>query len=55
MDQPYSLWADWLSKFQSSSEPIQALWLVATPATLVGITWLAMRGLVQLAPLLSRR
>jgi hypothetical protein len=25
MDRPYSLWADGLSKFQSSSEAIQAL------------------------------
>jgi hypothetical protein len=52
MDQPYSLWADWLSKFQSSSEAIQALWLVAVPATLLGLAWLALwtvRDLVGLA------
>ncbi|MGO4523653.1 hypothetical protein AB4097_02180 [Microvirga sp. 2MCAF35] len=55
MDQPYSLWADWLSKFQSSSEPIQALWVVAVPVTVLGLARLTMRGLVQLAPLLSRR
>ena len=52
MDQPYSLWADGLSKFQSSSEPIQALWLVAVPATVLGLAWLALwtvRDLVGLA------
>jgi hypothetical protein len=52
MHQPYSLWADWLSKFQSSSEPIQALWLLAVPATLLGLVWLALwavRDLIGLA------
>jgi hypothetical protein len=29
MDQPYSPVADWLSKFHTASEPIQALWIVA--------------------------
>jgi hypothetical protein len=60
MDQPYSLWADGLSKFQSSSDPIQALWLVAIPVTLLGLAWLVMRGIGDLFRLsrgerLSRR
>jgi hypothetical protein len=54
MDQPYSMWADSLSKFQNSSDPIQALWLVAVPLTLLGITWLVMRGIGDLVRL-SRR
>ncbi|MCB8820021.1 hypothetical protein [Microvirga rosea] len=45
MDQPYSIVADLLSKFQSASEPIQALWLLVMPPTLLGMTWLVMRGL----------
>jgi hypothetical protein len=48
MDQPYSMWADWLSKFHSSPELIQGLWLVAVPLTLLGITWLVMRGIGDL-------
>jgi hypothetical protein len=41
MDQPYR--ADWLSKFHTWPEPIQALWLVAVPATLLGLAWLVLR------------
>ncbi|EIM26011.1 hypothetical protein [Microvirga lotononidis] len=48
MDQPYSLWADWLSKFHTWPEFIQALWLVAGPVTLLGLAWLVMRGLRDL-------
>jgi hypothetical protein len=44
MDQPYSLWADWLSKFHTWPERIQALWLVAVPVTVLGLAWLAPRG-----------
>jgi hypothetical protein len=44
MDQPYSPFADWLSKFHASPEPIQALWLVAVPATVLGLAWLVLRG-----------
>jgi len=54
MDQPYSLWADWLSKFHTWPELIQALWLVAIPATVLGMTWLVLRGLRDLIPTLSR-
>jgi hypothetical protein len=35
----YSIVADLLAKFHTSSEWIQALWLVALPAALVGMTW----------------
>jgi hypothetical protein len=50
MEQPYSQisyspWADWLSKFHTWPELIQALWLVAVPVTVLGVTWLVMRGL----------
>jgi hypothetical protein len=54
MDQPYSPFADWLSKFHAWPEPVQALWLVAVPLTLLGITWLVMRGIGDLVRL-SRR
>lgn len=37
MDQPYSAFADLLSKFHTSSEWIQALWLIAVPATVLGL------------------
>jgi hypothetical protein len=46
---PYSPFADWLSKFHTASEPIQALWIVALTATVLGVTWLVMRGLREIA------
>ena len=46
--QPYNLAADWLSKFHTSPEPIQALWLVAMTVTVLGVTWLLMRALAAL-------
>ena len=52
MDQPYSIVADWLSKFHTWPELIQALWLVTIPATALGVTWLtmlALRDLIGLA------
>ncbi len=54
MDQPYSAWADWLNKFHTSSEWIQALWLVAGTVTVLGVTWLVMRGVCEMI-WLSRR
>ena len=54
MDQPYSPWADCLSKFHVWPKLIQGLWLVAVPLTLLGITWLVMRGTGDLFRL-SRR
>lgn len=41
MDQPYSFWADLLSKFQSSPEWIKALWLIAPMLTVLGLAYLA--------------
>jgi hypothetical protein len=49
MDQPYSFLADWLSKFHMASEPIQALWIVALSATVLGVTWIVMRGVREVA------
>ena len=54
MEQPYSLWADWLSKFHTWPEFIQALWLIAGPATMLGLTWLVLRGARDLVSLLVR-
>jgi hypothetical protein len=51
MDQPYSPFADWLSKFHAAPEPIQALWLVAVPATLLGLAWLVLRGVREIVDL----
>jgi hypothetical protein len=48
MDQPYSHFADWLSKFHASPEFIQALWLLAIPATLLGLTWLVLRSVREI-------
>src|SRR3954463_588381 len=36
---PYSPFADWLSKFHTASEPIQALWILAIVAVALGIVW----------------
>ena len=41
MDQPYSPFADWLSKFHMSSEPIQALWIVAIVTLVLGLAYFA--------------
>jgi len=56
MDQPYSVQtysvlADWLSKFHTWPEFIQALWIVAIPVTVLGVTWLTMRALRDLISL----
>ncbi|WP_262032481.1 hypothetical protein [Microvirga sp. Mcv34] len=55
MDQPYSAWADWLSKFHTWPEFIQALWVVAIPVTALGVTWLLMRGIRDVIPAFSGR
>lgn len=49
MEQPYSFLADCLSKFHMASEPIQALWIVATVSIILGVTWLVMRAAVEIA------
>jgi hypothetical protein len=43
MDRDYSVWADMLSKFHTSSEAIQALWLIVVPALVFGVTWCVTR------------
>ncbi|MBM6595845.1 hypothetical protein [Microvirga pudoricolor] len=43
--EPYSAWADALSKFHTASEPIQALCIVALAATIIGVTWCMARVL----------
>src|SRR5688572_8405710 len=35
----YSPFADWLAKFHTASEPIQALWIVALAAVALGVCW----------------
>jgi hypothetical protein len=55
MEPPYSVWADWLSKFHTAPEWIQALWLVSVPATMLGMTWLVMRTAREIAVLLAQR
>jgi hypothetical protein len=52
---PYSPFADWLSKFYLASEPIQALWIVALSATALGVTWIVMRGVADVARVVVRR
>jgi hypothetical protein len=37
MEQPYSAFADWLSKFHTWPESIQALWLLSVPLTVLGL------------------
>ena len=49
MDQPYSGFADLLNKFHTATPMIQALWLLVVPATVLGVTWLVMRGLREIA------
>ena len=48
---PYSLWADWLSKFHTWPESIQALWLVAGSVTLLGVSGLALRAIREIVAL----
>ena len=47
MGQRYSAWADWLDKFDKASEGIQALWILAGTVTVLGLTFIVMRGLVE--------
>jgi hypothetical protein len=46
---PYSFAADLLSKFHTSPDWIQALWLIAVPALVFGIGWLVKEMVVALA------
>jgi hypothetical protein len=49
MNLPYSVWADLLAKFHTSPEWIQALWLVAIPALILGVTWCVTRLVKDIA------
>ena len=51
MDQPYSFWADWLSKFHTASDPIQALWILA----LTAVALAALHALKSIAVAALRR
>jgi hypothetical protein len=55
MEPPYSVLADMLAKFHTAPEWIQALWLVSVPATMLGMTWLVMRAVREIAVLLAQR
>jgi hypothetical protein len=55
MEPPYSAWADWLSKFHTSPEWIQALWLTVGPVTVLGMTGLVLRAVKEIAVLLAQR
>ncbi|MCB8820442.1 hypothetical protein [Microvirga rosea] len=56
MEPPYSVLADALSKYQSSPDWVQALWLVAVPVTVVGSVACVMRGVTAIVlALLARR
>ena len=49
MEPPYSAFADLLNKFHTATPTIQALWLLVVPATVLGVTWLVMRTLREIA------
>ncbi|RDI58054.1 hypothetical protein [Microvirga subterranea] len=54
--QAYSAFADLLNKFHTSSEAIQALWLVAVPVTVLGVAWCLTQALRDVAvALIDRR
>jgi hypothetical protein len=46
---PYSVAADLLSKFHTSPEWIQALWLIAIPALIFGLAYLLKEIVIALA------
>ena len=55
MEPSYSVWADWLSKFQTSSEGVQALWILCLTVTALGLIAGATRVLVAFAGIFQRR
>jgi hypothetical protein len=55
MDQPYSVVADWLSKFHTWPMVIQGLWVIAIAVTLLGMTWLMMRGIRDITAIRHRQ
>jgi hypothetical protein len=54
MDQPYSAFADLLSKFHTAAIEIRALWLFIVLMLGLGMTWLVMRGLRDVAVAMRR-
>ncbi|KAB0265667.1 hypothetical protein [Microvirga brassicacearum] len=55
MEQPYSVWADWLSKFHTWPEGVQALWIVGLTVTALGLIAGTTRVLVAIAAIFQRR
>ena len=53
MEPSYSVWADWLSKFQTSSEGVQALWILCLTVTALGLIAGTTRVLVAFAGIFS--
>jgi hypothetical protein len=51
---PYSAIVDALDKFYAASEPIQALWVVALTAMVLGVTRIVMRGVREIVAVVSR-
>ena len=49
------MWADWLSKFQTSSEGVQALWILCLTVTALGLIAGTTRVLVAFAGIFQRR
>ena len=53
--QAYSAFADLLNKFHTATPAIQALWLLVVPATVLGVAWLALRAVRDIAASLAPR
>jgi hypothetical protein len=54
VEQPYSVWADWLSKFHTWPEGVQALWVVGLTVTALGVIAGATRVLVAVIAIFHR-
>ena len=55
LEPSYSVWADGLSKFQTSSEGVQALWILCLTVTALGLIAGTTRVLVAFAGIFQRR
>lgn len=55
MEPSYSFFADLLAKFQTSSDWIKTLWIVAFSLTVVGLALCLSRMVTKLAALFARR
>ena len=51
----YSVWADWLSKFHTWPEGVQALWIIGLTATALGLIAGTTRVLVAIAGIFLQR